>query len=166
MKKILVSVLSLFIAVGISDIAIAQTKKIKPQVKPQVKVEKVLTSEEKGQLFTQSYLDDLVDGETGYSYFCADADKSRFFSVRSYKILATRVRDKNTPKNLEYPELDKFGGSAKVRLDSSTKGGIQVTSTWTFYYSIGEMSGRTKRVVRNNIDAWGVCIDSIYEDNK
>lgn len=69
------------------------------------------------------FFDGAVNGESLYAKFCV-ADQmmaSDLYAVRSYRILSS-----NEP--LEYK--GRVMATAKLRIDSSTKGGMQITKDW------------------------------------
>jgi hypothetical protein len=102
----------------------------------------------KAKMFLSAYLDEIVNGGDGIAFFCDADSESTFFSPRNYKIL----------------KVDMFDtvGNAIVRLDSSNKGGSQITRTWQFYYKRGTPQYSS---LIGKAGEYGLCLNLISEKN-
>ena len=95
-----------------------------------------ITPDQKAESFLTLYLEEVLKGNSGSTYFCDGSNVTSFFAPRSYKILSASAK-----------------GISKVRIDSSTAGGIQVTNNWTFILE------------NNGIGQYGFCIQLIVQSS-
>lgn len=78
------------------------------------------------QEFLNTYFDSMVKGGDGGEYWCSSSKslQSSLYAVRSYRVL-------------DFQELTKKDNSkawnATVQVDSSNKGGTQITKNWSVY---------------------------------
>lgn len=98
--------------------------------------------------FMQAYLEEIVQGEDGSSFFCQQEDVSTFFAPRDFEILQAEMYD--------------TGGQATVRLDSSNKGGMPITNHWKFYIDRGEPQ---YAALIGDVGEYGICISMILEND-
>jgi hypothetical protein len=79
-----------------------------------------LAKDVQAEKFVTAYFKDVVSGGSGKEFFCDKNDTVTFFSPRSFKLLLAFAPPKNASLGL-----------ASIRLDSSNKGGMQITNTWS-----------------------------------
>jgi hypothetical protein len=104
MKKVLIALGFLgLVGIGVCDVAISQTKKTSPQVKPQAKVQKILTNDEKAQLFTQSYLMISLTVKLAIPIFAKMETKLDFSRQEATKFFLRKFMTKAKLKTLKTP---------------------------------------------------------------
>jgi hypothetical protein len=108
-----------------------------------------LAKDVQAEKFVTAYFSDVVSGGSGKKFFCDEKDTVTFFSPRSFKVLSAWAAPKSASLGL-----------ANIRMDSSNKGGIQITNTWS-------MSIKNRKIPSPNLvgeaGKHGFCIYSIRE---
>jgi hypothetical protein len=79
------------------------------------------TASETVNKFIEEYIFNITKGNGGYDYFCNESYPSSFFAPRSATILQTNIYQGGQD------------GNVVIRLDSSNKGGMNITADWTLY---------------------------------
>ncbi|MEG4283279.1 hypothetical protein QUB68_09140 [Microcoleus sp. A006_D1] len=95
--------------------------------------------------FMEQYLDDIVNkGNSGTSYWCSKSQDfaSSFFAPRNVKILDMVASDTTV--------------SVTIQLDSSNKGGMQITNNWSIYLNKEEDTSKSSTLH----DGWCVALIS------
>jgi|JFJP01.1.fsa_nt_gi hypothetical protein len=95
--------------------------------------------------FMEQYLDDIINkGNSGTSYWCSKSQdlESSFFAPRNAKILDLVASDTTA--------------SVTIQLDSSNKGGMQITNNWSIYLNKEEDTSKSSTLR----DGWCVALIS------
>ncbi|MEG4331278.1 hypothetical protein QUB40_04885 [Microcoleus sp. AT9_A2] len=95
--------------------------------------------------FMEQYLDDIINkGNSGTSYWCSKSQdlESSFFAPRNAKILDLVASDTTA--------------SVTIQLDSSNKGGMQITNNWSIYLNKEEDTSKSSTLH----DGWCVALIS------
>jgi hypothetical protein len=108
-----------------------------------------LAKDVQAEKFVNAYFKDLVNGGSGKKFFCDETDSITFFSPRSFKLLSAFAPSKGA-------EI----GLASVRLDSSNKGGMQITNTWSMIIKYRKIPSTN---VIGEAGKHGFCIQRIRE---
>jgi hypothetical protein len=105
---------------------------------------KELTLEQKADKYIETYLSDLSKGLDGTLFFCRDSQKGSFFAYRSSRVLRSYMTE--------------VGGSYVIQVDSSTKGGMQITKNWEF--DLANESPEDTSILKE-AGTYGICIKEI-----
>jgi hypothetical protein len=98
--------------------------------------------------FFDEYMDAVVNrGSSGYEYWCSQSVQfqSSFFSPRSWRLLDTHTAPNGS------------GGSFTIQLDSSNKGGSQITASWLIVVEKEKNKTRAKNL------PGGWCVTNLWE---
>ena len=94
---------------------------------PQKKEEELRFVKHPSHEALEAYLEEIVTYEfSGDSHWCGGEAKSVFFSPRAYKILSPLTLESFITEEEELELVD-------VRIDSSNRGGSQITKSWVFW---------------------------------